>query len=240
MIFRPGATGQDTPRMGMVFDPTSLGISVLGSTVSGLIGSSAAGSAASTQANAANRASESAMDMYRQTREDLAPYRAYGVTAGNALSANLPTLTAPFDPTQATLEATPGYQFTLSQGLKAVQNAAAAKGLGISGAALRGAEDYATGLADNTLKTQFDIDQANKTNSFNKLLQLTNTGAGAATQTGNFGVQSTQNANNFATSGAAASAAGQVGSANALGGALTGAGNNYLNYSVANRLLGGY
>lgn len=57
---------------------------------------------------------------------------------------------------QATLEATPGYQFALSQGLKATQNSAAARGLGVSGAAMKGAAAYATGLADNTYQQQFN------------------------------------------------------------------------------------
>ena len=57
---------------------------------------------------------------------------------------------------QATLEQTPGYQFALSQGLQATQNSAAARGLGVSGAALKGAATFATGLADNTYQQQFN------------------------------------------------------------------------------------
>lgn len=57
--------------------------------------------------------------------------------------------------TQAELEATPGYQFSLNQGLRAAQNSAAARGLGVSGAALAGAAKFATGLADNTYQNQF-------------------------------------------------------------------------------------
>lgn len=56
---------------------------------------------------------------------------------------------------QAELEATPGYQFAKSQGLQATQNSAAARGLGVSGAALKGAATFATGLADNTYGAQF-------------------------------------------------------------------------------------
>jgi hypothetical protein len=58
-------------------------------------------------------------------------------------------------PTQAQLEATPGYQFTLQQGLESTQNSAAARGLGNSGAALKGAATYATGLANQTYQNQF-------------------------------------------------------------------------------------
>lgn len=57
--------------------------------------------------------------------------------------------------TQAELEQTPGYQFTRQQGLQAVQNSAAARGLGVSGAALKGAATFATGLADSTYQQQF-------------------------------------------------------------------------------------
>jgi hypothetical protein len=71
----------------------------------------------------------------------------------------IPIASAPGQMTQAELAATPGYQFTLNQGLQAVQNSAAAKGLGVSGAALKGAADYATGLADSTYQTQFNIAQ---------------------------------------------------------------------------------
>lgn len=61
--------------------------------------------------------------------------------------------------TQADLEATPGYQFTKQQGLKAVQNSAAARGLGVSGAALKGAATFATGLSDQTYNTRFQQQQ---------------------------------------------------------------------------------
>lgn len=211
------------------------GVSLLG----GLMSSGAASDAASTQADAANRSADLAMRQYDTTRADLAPFRGYGKTAGDDLVNRLKELTAPFTPTKATLEATPGYQFTLDQGLKGVQNSAAAKGLGISGAALKGAADYATGLADSTYKTQFDIDQANKTNAFNKLFNLTNTGANAAATTGQLGNTAVGNATNALTSGANASAAGTIGSNNALVGGLNNAANLYQTYALMNRLTGG-
>lgn len=88
---------------------------------------------------------------------------------------NLPTLpnmpSAPQPMTQAQLEATPGYQFNLSQGLKATQSAAAAKGLGVSGAALKGAATYATGLADSTYQNQFANAQQIYSDLFNNAQQ---------------------------------------------------------------------
>ena len=53
---------------------------------SALLGASAAKSAASTQAAAADRAAELQNQQFQQTREDLAPYRAAGQTALNALT----------------------------------------------------------------------------------------------------------------------------------------------------------
>ncbi len=72
-------------------------------------------------------------------------------TAGQA-----PTAPGPFvwNPTMEGLAATPGYQFTLDQGLRATQSSAAARGLGMSGAAMRGAADYASGKASETYNTQ--------------------------------------------------------------------------------------
>ena len=221
------------------FDPLSTALSVGGSLFSGLLGSNASSSAASTQSAAADKAAAAAKAQYDQTREDLAPYRGYGTTAGNALIGRLPALSSSFNPSGADLENTPGYKFTLDQGLKAVQNGASAKGLGVSGAAMRGAEDYATGLANKTYLDQFGVDQTNKNNAFNKLLQVTGVGAGAANQTGNFGQAATQNANNFATTGAAATAAGTVGGANAINNGITSGINNYNQYGLINRLLPG-
>jgi hypothetical protein len=219
-----------------VFDPISAAISGGVSLIGGLVSSGAAGDAADTQAAAARNAAGMQMQQFQQTREDLAPYRAYGVKGGDELVNRLKELTAPFTATQAQLEATPGYQFTRDQGLKSVQSAAAAKGLGLSGAALKDAARFATGLADSTYKTQFDIDQTNKNNAWNKLLGLTQVGANAAANTGQLGVQAANNAGNNLTAGANAQAAGTIGGTNAIVGGINNAANLYATYALANKL----
>lgn len=120
------------------------------------------------------------------------------------------------------LEATPGYQFTRSQGLKSVQNGAAARGLGISGAALKGAADYATGLAQNTYQA----------NLLNPLSSLASLGENAAAQTGKLGTEGTASAGAGIVGAGNAQAAGLIGGANAIGGAA----NNLANYQLYNRL----
>ncbi|HXT81383.1 MAG TPA: hypothetical protein VN702_17595 [Acetobacteraceae bacterium] len=220
-----------------------IGAGALGSIASGLIGSSAATSAAKTQAAAATNAANMAQAQYGQTRADLLPYNQAGQYATNQLVGALPGLTAPFNMTEANLEATPGYQFQLDQGLKATQSAAAAKGQGISGAALKGAAQYATGLADSNYQNQFNNYQTTQNNAYNKLLGIGQLGENAGAQTGNLGQQATNTATNALTGGAAASAAGTVGAANALSNSINGVGTAGLNYlllpSLLSRLNGG-
>jgi hypothetical protein len=139
----------------------------------------------------------------------------------NGLTAGM--LTQTFQPTQAQLEATPGYQFNLTQGEKAVTNSAASRGLGVSGAALRGAADYASGLADTTYQNQFNNFQTQQNNLYNRLSGLADlgesAGAGvgtAATQTGsgiagsNIGIGNAQAAAAMASGNSVASGANNV------------------------------
>ena len=181
-----------------------------------VIGSAVIGGAASiysskqagdAQRDAAQMGIDAQQRMYNQTRSDLTPYRTAGEDALTDLNKRLPELTAPIELTQDWLESTPGYQFTKTQGLKSVQNSAAARGLGVSGAALKGAASFATGLADNTYKTQFDVANINKTNAYNRLKGLVDTGQSAAAQTGVLGEKAAYNTGQLLTGAGNASAA---------------------------------
>ncbi len=143
-----------------------------------------------------------------------------------------------FQPTQAQLEATPGYQFDLSQGLRGVENSASAQGRGLSGAALKGAAGFATGLANNTLTTQQGIFQQNLGNVLNPLMSLAGMGEGAATGLGQIGQNSAQSIGQSLTGQGNALAAGTVGSANAISGGLSGLGNSASNFLLFNALTG--
>lgn len=230
----------------------------VGSAVAGiggaLISSSASKNAANTQAQAANQASANQLAQYQQTRQDLSPFLQAGQGGLQALLTSLGLGEDPnepnllqlngingltFQPTQAQLAATPGYQFDLNQGLQSVQNSNAAAGRGVSGAALKGAAQYATGLANNTLTTQQGIFQNNLSNVLGPLMNLTNLGENAGATVGQQGVQAVGQANNALIGGANASAAGTVGSANAISGGLSSAANAPLNYSLYSQLLNG-
>lgn len=222
--------------------------------------SSATTKASKTQQDAQKYAADVERGMYDTTRGDLLPYNTAGQTATNALiSSTIGQQQPQYQPVvmdQATLENTPGYQFNLAQGLKATQNSAAARGLGSSGAALKGAASYATGLADSTYQTQFQNATTNatnvynsavagQTNAFNRLLGISQLGEGAAAQTGAYGTTTGQNIGNQAVQtassignntvqGANATAAGYNGAANSLNNGV----NNYLQYNALKGLYG--
>lgn len=215
------------------------------STGASLFGSSnasdAALQAAKLQSGAALRAADIQGQEFLDTSRNLLPFRDIGTRAGLSLQELVNSggnalgspLTAPistsFAPTQASLEATPGYQFVLGQGRKAVSNQMAASGLARSGPAGLAQTNYAEGLAGTTFQQQFQnwLTQQNLTLSqrqqiYNMLGGLTTTGANAAAGQGSLGIQAGAQIGNSLTGAAAAQAGGVVGSANALNAGLTG------------------
>lgn len=210
-----------------------------------LISADASRSAANTQADAAAQAGQQAYAQYLQTREDLSPYRDAGKNALDQINGAManPLLSTAFKPpTAAEAAATPGYQFTLDQGLKAAQNSASARGLGASGAALKGASTFATGLADSTYNDVYNRSLgAFKTNygmasdNVNRLLGVATLGQNAAANTGTAGVQTSNTVANTLTGAGNALAAGTVGGANAISGGLNSAGNSLLLSQLMNR-----
>lgn len=168
----------------------------------------AANKASQTQQNAAQQAAAVQQQQYQQTRGDLAPYRAIGEDASTRLRAKLTDLTEPISIDPNMLENSDYYKFASTQGQKAVQNAAAARGLGKAGAALKGAASFAKGLATDTYKTAFDMENINRSNTYNRLKSLIDTGAGAATGTGVLGEKAAYNTGTALVGGANAEAAG--------------------------------
>lgn len=197
---------------------------------SALLGASAAKSAASTQAAAADRAAELQNQQYQQTREDLAPYRAAGQTALNALTP-LATNYQKFGMDQ--FQQDPGYAFRLSEGQKALDRSAAARGGLISGGALKAAQRYGQDMGSQEYMNAFNRYQTERNAQLNPLQSLAGVGQTTTNQLGQFGAANAANVGNLMTGGAAANAAGQVGMANAVTGGL----GTYLNYTSNNNLL---
>jgi hypothetical protein len=242
--------------MASISVPTAIAISgglgAVGSVASGVIGANAAQSAASTQAQAAYSAQQLQAQEFQETQANLAPFVQAGVTAlpqlqaltgtnpgGNPLTARL---TAPFNPTMAQLAATPGYQFTLGQGEQAVTNSFASQGLGginygngvlsPSGAALKGAANYAEGLASTTYQQQFQNYLTQNQQIYNMLGGITGSGQNAAAGLGSLALQSAGQQGASLLAAGTASAAGTVGAANAITNALGGTGSTASNTAL--------
>lgn len=162
--------------------------------------------AADTQQENAQRVADIQQQQYQQTRADLAPFREAGTDAATRLRARLSELTTPISIDPNMLENSDYFKFAMNQGQKAVTNSAAARGLGKSGAALKGAAAFAKGLATDTYKTAFDMENINQTNAYNRLKALIDTGAGAATNTGVLGEKAAYNTGVALTGGANAEA----------------------------------
>lgn len=191
--------------------------------------------AADAQVQAANIAAQTQMRMYNQTRSDFAPYRQMGEDAYATLQPKLKDLTDGVSIDPNVLKDSDYYRFTESQGLKAAQNSAAARGLGKSGAALKGATSFAEGLATGTYKDAFNMAVTNQTNTFNRLKSLIDTGQNASAQTGGAGTAAATGAANAQIGAGNAQAAG----INAAGGAVSNAANNIGGYAAYKGLYGG-
>ena len=125
-----------------------LGVAAVGSVIGSGIQAGAAESAAQTQAAAENQATAAQQGIYAQNQANLQPFISQGTGLIPEINALEGVGGAGAAGIQNTLETLPGYQFANQQGLKSVQNSATARGLGVSGAAQKGAASYSTGLAN--------------------------------------------------------------------------------------------
>lgn len=142
-------------------------------------------------------------------------YAEHGQAEGRQLTGT-PTQS---DPTalgfQSMLEATPGYQFARNEGISGLDRSAASRGMLLSGGQLRDVTKFASGLAQGTW-----------TDYVNRLAGLTNTGEGAAAQTGQFGANAATGAAGSQLAAGQSTAAGIAGQSNALTSGLQGLANN--------------
>lgn len=196
---------------------------------SSLIGASASKSAASTQSAAADRAAELQNQQFQQTRQDQMPWMRAGEQALNKL---IPmTDYQKFGMSQ--FQQDPGYAFRLSEGQKALDRSAAARGGLISGAALKAAGRYGQDMASQEYQNAFNRYQIERNAQLAPLQSLAGVGQTTAAQLGQTGAANAANVGNLITGAGAAQAAGQIGQANAITGGL----GTYLNYSQGNALL---
>jgi hypothetical protein len=190
---------------------------------SAVIGGMSSRSAARTQAASADRATELQRDMFERQAELQEPWRQAGMTALNKL---IPMATEykPFGMDQ--FQADPGYAFRLSEGMKALERSAAARGGLLSGATMKGLQRYGQELGSQEYTNAFNRYQAERQAALNPLQSLAGMGQTTAQQIGQAGMLAGQNMGQTMMGAGAARASGYVGQANALNQAL-GTGLNY-------------
>lgn len=226
-----------------------------------------ANQAADAQTNAANASIANQQQMYANNQNILMPYIQAGYGAANSLTSQLDpngnnALSQLLKLTGATnngadmtsaLENTPGYQFTLSQGNRAVNNALAARGLGGSaGAVAKGVANYTEGLAGttwqnvvNSLQNVFSSQTGATQNLMNSGVSAGNALAGVGTNTSNaissslIGAGNAQAAASNATGSAVSNAASTIPSAALLQTLLGGNNSSGLYSGLGNLLMGG-
>lgn len=152
------------------------GIGAAGSIGGGFLGASGAESAAQTAAN-------TQMSIFDKTQQNLAPFIQMGGSAFSQLAGLLGFGPGGFNKSTAanamnTVSSMPGYQFQLTQGMKATDAAAAARGLNLSGGQFKDETQYAQGYAQNAWNSYI-----------NQLYQGAGLGESAAAGQGQIGAQ---------------------------------------------------
>ena len=214
-----------------------------GSIIAGKVAADGATAAGEDAAASADRAAQLQKDMFDQLRTDQAPW----LEAGKRALHNLENFEQ-FDPAWSAdkFQADPGYTFRLNEGMKALQNSAAARGGLLSGNTLKGITNYGQEAASQEYSNAYNRYNTQRNQRLNNLQSLANVGQTATQQVGNAGQNYANNAGNSMMNSGNALAAGRQGAANAnasgymgAGNALTNALGNYQGQSYLNNLLGG-
>ena len=222
-----------------IFGIDDMILATAGPLAAGLLQYDAADKAADANLAGVNAGIGEQRRQYEQNRTDLAPYREVGT---NALY-QLRDMTKPggylmSDYTGASLESDPGYQFGLNQGQRAIDQSAASRGILFSGKTLKDLMRFGQDYGGTKFNEGFQRDMATKGFRQNTLSGLSGTGMAATGNTAALGQSSANTIADLAGSGGSARAAGIVGGANALSGAFQNAGNNFLQMSMLDRIMG--
>lgn len=230
----------------------STGTAILGAAALGvgssIMGSKAAKSAAATQAAAAQASTDAQERMFGTQIELQEPFREAGLSGQNRLLELLGIggdkaagdygryASAEFTPEQFSKYQDPGYAFRMSEGIKALDRSAAARGNLMSGAQLKGINQYGQDLASQEYMNAFNRYQTARTNTLNPFSSLAGVAQSSANTLGNAASQfGSQMGANIIGAGNAM-AAGQVGAANAINQGIGQGLNFYQGQQYLNRL----
>lgn len=216
--------------------PIVAAIGAAGAIGSAALGAYGANKAADKQKEAAKKAAKAQQQALAAQTELAKPY----VEAGKNALAEYQKLAPYQDFGMAQFQADPGYQFRMSEGLKALERSAAARGLLQSGGTLKGTMQYGQNLASSEYENAFSRYLTQREARMDPYRYLTGVGqAAAAGQAANIGTTGANLAEIAAQRGNV-NAAQAMGTAQAFGGALSsigqGVGSYYANQPYMNYL----
>jgi len=206
------------------------------SVVSGTIAAIKGGKAADTQADAAIKSAEIAsatqLEMFERGVELTAPWQEAGEEALGTLQDKIAAGPGEFD-----YEKSPGYDFRLAEGEKAIERSAAAKGGLLGGATGKALTRYGQDYASGEYNQEYNNFLRRYYESLTPLQSLAGVGQSTASQTaGQAGAVGAGIANTQFQGGMAAGnaiAGGQINQANAITGAMqSGTSNALLGYNM--------
>ena len=195
----------------------------------GAMAASGAKKASKVQAQAAADANAAQERMFQRQVELQEPFRQGGLTAqqeimqllgigGDKAAAGYGSMAKAFGTDQ--FQQDPGYAFRQSEGMKALERSAAARGNLLSGSTMKGIQRFGQDLASQEYQNAFNRFQVERSARLNPLQSLMGSGQSATNVlTGAAGQMGQNEASNLYNAGAAR-ASGYIGQANALNTAL--------------------
>ena len=201
------------------------------SVVGGALSSRGSRKAAQAQQQAADQAAQVQREIFQKQTELAEPFRQAGISSqnelmrllgigGDATAADYGMLTRGYRPEDMQMD--PGYAFRLSEGQKALERSAAARGGLLSGSMLKGAQRFGQEMGSQEYMNAFNRAQAQLGTRLGTLGSLYGAGQAAAQQVAGQAGQMGTNVGNLMMSGGQARASGYMGQANALNQALGG------------------
>lgn len=201
------------------------GVSAASSLAGGAMAASAAKKASRVQEQAARDATAAQERMFQRQTELQEPFRQGGLTAqqeimqllgigGDKTAAGYGSLGKAFGTEQ--FQQDPGYAFRQSEGMKALERSAAARGNLLSGSAMKGIQRFGQDLASQEYQNAFNRYQVERSAKLNSLQSLMGSGQSATNvMTGAAGQMGQNEASNIYNAGQAR-ASGYIGQANAI------------------------
>ena len=218
-----------------------------GQILGGLFGARSARKAAATQAAATREGIASQERMFERQLAMQEPFRQAGITGqneymrllglgGDPTSAGYGSMRSGFMPENYMQQIDPGYNFRLSEGLKALQKSAAARGGFLSGKTLKDITGYGQELASQEYQNAFNRYQTAREATLNPYANLAGMGrdvTGAMSgMAGDYGARQAE----LITGAGNARASGYIGATNALTSGFSNALNTGMQLNFLNSL----